>query len=259
MQFFEAPGLLLGLLIFTSSIAVAVGGVCIIRWRVHYSILKEDHEVAGYLYSMVGVVYAVLLGFITVVVWQQHRDTQDYVQQEAVRVSNLLRDTRVFPDPVRKELLESLVAYGRAVVNDEWNTMAKRQPSPVASQAYEKVWETVYEIQPETERERAFYRESITRLNELGGIRRSRLLSSQSRIPSLLWVLLIGGAVISIAFTYMFGTKNILPHVLTAGSLAGLIGFVLFLILALSCPFSGSLRISPDPLESVLQVWEHSG
>jgi hypothetical protein len=258
VDFFDAPGLWLGLFIFASSIGVAVAGVCIVRWRVHYSILREDHDVAGFLYSMVGVVYAVLLGFITVVVWQQHRDTQEYVQQEAVRVSNLLRDAQVFPDPVRKELRESLIAYGRAVVNDEWKTMAKRQPSPLASQAYEKIWETVYEIQPETERERAFYRESITRLNELGGIRRSRILSSQSRIPSLLWVLLIGGAAISISFTYMFGTKNIWPHLLTAGSLAGLIGFVLFLILALSCPFSGSLCISPDALTSVLQVWEHS-
>lgn len=257
MQFFEAPDLLSGLFIFTLSIGVAVAGGYIIRLRVHYSILQEDHEVAGYLYSMVSVVYAVLLGFITVVVWQQHRDTQNYVQQEAVRVSNLLRDAQVFPDPVRKDLREKLVEYGKAVVNDEWNTMAKRQPSQIASRAYEQIWETVYNIQPETEREKAFYKESITRLNELGGIRRSRLSSSQSRIPSLLWVLLIGGAVISIAFTYLFGTKNKWSHVLAAGSIAGLIGFTLFLILALSCPFSGSLRISPDPLASVLQVWEH--
>jgi len=207
---------------------------------------------------MVSVVYAVLLGFITVVVWQQHRDTQNYVQQEAVRVSNLLRDAQVFPDPLRKDLRDKLVAYGKAVVNDEWNTMAKRQPSPLASKAYEGIWETIYKIQPETERERAFYKESITRLNELGGIRRSRLSSSQSRIPSLLWVLLIGGAVISIAFTYLFGAKNNCSHMLAVGSIAGLIGFTLFLILAMSCPFSGSLRISPDPLASVLQAWERS-
>lgn len=258
MQFIEAPSLLLGLFIIILSITAAVGGVCIVRWRVHYSILKEDHEAAGFLYSVVGVVYAVLLGFITVVVWEQHRDTQNFVQQEAVRVSNLLRDAGVFPGPVRKVLRERLVAYARAVVDDEWNTMAKRQPSALANKAYEEIWETVYEIQPETERERAFYRESITRLNELAGIRRSRLLSSESTIPSLMWVLLIGGAVISIAFTFMFGTKNIWLHVLTVGSLAGLIGFVLFLILALSSPFSGSLCIGSDPLMRVLQLWEHS-
>lgn len=258
MQFLEEPSLLLGLFIITLSIAVAVGGVCIIRWRVHYSVLKEDHDVAGFLYSVVGVVYAVLLGFITVVVWEQYRDTQTYVQQEAVRLSNLLRDARVFSDPLRKELRERLVAYGRAVVDDEWNAMAKRQPSPLTNHAYEQIWETVYEIQPETEREKAFYRESLTRLNELGGFRRSRLQSSESRIPSLLWVLLIGGAVICIAITFMFGTRNIWSHVLAAGSLAGLIGFVLFLILTLSCPFSGSLCIIPAPLTRVLQVWEHS-
>lgn len=207
---------------------------------------------------MVGVVYAVLLGFITIVVWQQHRDAQGFVQQEAVRMSNLLRDSQVFGDSVRKELRECLVAYGRAVVGDEWNAMARRQSSPLASEAYEKIWVIVYGIQPATERETAFYREFITRLNELGGIRRLRLLSSTSRIPSLLWLLLIGGAVISIIFVFLFGTKNISLHMLAAGLLAGLIGFVLFLILTLSCPFAGTLRIGPDAIEGVIQLWEHS-
>jgi hypothetical protein len=42
VQFFEAPGLLLGFFIIASSIVIAVAGVCIIRWRVHYSILKIE-------------------------------------------------------------------------------------------------------------------------------------------------------------------------------------------------------------------------
>lgn len=251
-----APDLTLGFIIIALSVTVAVCGVCLIRWRIHYSVLKEDHDVAGFVYSMVGVVYAVLLGFITVVVWQQYRDAQGYVQQEAVRVSNLLRDAQVFPTPLRIELREKLIAYGRAVVDDEWSTMARRQPSHLAQAAYEGIWVTLYQIQPGTERERAFYRESITRLNELSGIRRSRLLSSESRIPSLLWMLLIGGAMISIAFTFMFGTRNLWSHALAAGSLAGLIGFVLYLIFALSSPFSGSLCISTDPLTRVLEIWE---
>lgn len=251
-----APGLLLGCLIVIASVALAVGGLAVTRRYVHFSVLKADHDVAGFLYSNVGVVYAVLLGFITVVAWEEHRDTQGYVQQEAVRVSNLMRDAGVFPDAARKELRMRLLAYGAAVVGEEWQAMARRQDSRAASEAYQKIWDTIYAIQPRTEQEIAFYREAIARLNELGGIRRSRLLSSQALIPPLLWVLLVGGAVISVGFTFMFGAKNSWQHFLAAGSLSGLIGFVLFLILALNSPFSGSLSISPDALESVLRAWE---
>ncbi len=257
MQFFTDPGPMLGIVIVVSSVLVSVTGVCIVRRQVHYSKLREDHEAAGFVYSMIGMVYAVLLGFITVVVWQQYRDAQNHVQHEAVRISNLLRDAQVFPESVRDELEAKIVTYVKAVISDEWHAMSQHRISPVASNAYEDIWNTVYRIQTQTKREQTFYRESITRLNDLGAIRRSRLLSGQSRIPSLLWILLISGAVICVAFTYMFSAKNTWLHMATTGALAGIIAFILFLILTLSCPFSGSLRIGPEPLTGVLQMWRH--
>jgi hypothetical protein len=77
----------------------------------------------------------------------------------------------------------------------------------------------------------------------------SGLLSGLFIFISGIGVAVAGGYIIRSRFHY---------SILAAGSIAGLIGFTLFLILALSCPFSGSLCISPDPLASVLQVWEHS-
>lgn len=256
MKFFTTPSSLLGLFIVVFSILVAVAGVFIIRRRVKYSALVEDNEATGFVYSMIGIVYAVLLAFVVIVVWEQYNDTQNNVQEEAIRVSNLLRDAQVFPASTQKELQKRLVAYAKAVVKDEWETMSRGQPSSVASEAYERVWEVYYKVQPETERERVFYTESIKRLNDLAGNRRLRLLSSQPGLPPLLWILLIGGGIITIACTYLFGTKNVWTQMLLLASLAGGIGFSLFLILALDFPFSGDMRISPEALESVIQIWE---
>lgn len=255
MRFLTIPNVFLAILIVISSILLAVAGSYIVRRRVPYSTLKENNEVAGFVYSMVGVVYAVLLAFVVVVVWQQYSDTENIVQQEAGRISNLLRDAQVFPDSRRNRLQERLVAYAKAIVEDEWNTMSNGRPSSIASEAYERLWQAYYEIQPQTEREKVFYHESISRLNELNGNRQFRLLSSQSGIPSALWVLLIGGGIVSIAFTYLFGTKNAWGQALIVASLAGLIGFVLFLILSLDFPFTGDLRIEPEALQGVIQTW----
>jgi len=139
---------------------------------------------------------------------------------------------------------------------DEWHTMSNGRPSSVAVEAYEKLWQAYYEIQPQTEREKTFYHESVSRLNELGNNRRFRLLSSQLGMPLTLWGLLIGGGIVSVVFTYLFGIKSAWGQVLIVASLAGLIGFVLFLILSLDSPFTGDLRIEPDALQGVIQTWE---
>jgi hypothetical protein len=208
MRFLTIPDALLAILIVISSILLAVAGVYLVRWRVPYSTLKENNEVAGFVYSMVGVVYAVLLAFVVIAVWEQYSDTENIIQQEAGLVSNLLRDAQAFPDSLRHRVQERLVTYAKAVVEDEWNTMSNGQPSSIAIEAYEGVWQTYYEIQPQTEREKVFYQESISRLNDLGNNRRFRLLSSQLGMPSTLWGLLIGGGFVTVAFTYLFGTKN---------------------------------------------------
>lgn len=256
MSFFNTPGLALCFSIVGSSIIFSVAGACLLRRRVHHMTLKEDHEVVGFVYSMIGVVYAVLLAFVVIIIWQQYNETKNAVQHEGARISNLLRDSRAFHPNKRKEIQTLILAYGKAVVDDEWAAMSTGEASPAASSAYENIWEAFYALQPETENEKAFYTESIRRLNELGNLRRARLLNSRSGLPSLLWVLLIGGGVVSVGFTYMFGATHWWTQVLTVGCLGGLTGFILFLILALDFPFAGSLRISPEPISNVVQMWE---
>lgn len=48
-------------------------------------------------------------------------------------------------------------------------------------------------------------------LNEMRSLdqdRRSRLLSAEPSVPTLMWVILIGGGLLLVPFTYLFGTKR---------------------------------------------------
>lgn len=250
------PNALSGFIIVFLSILLAIAGMYMVRRRTPFTKLKDNNEVAGFIYSMIGIVYAVLLGFIVVVVWEKYSDTESSVQEEAVHISILLRDAQTLPEAARTQLQERLLGYARSVVNDEWQMMAKGESSPITTQAYDTIWQAYYEIQPQTERDKIFYQESIKGLNDLSHSRRFRLLSSRSGLPVALWVLLIGGGIIAVGFTYLFGIENSWTQMLMVASLAGLIGFILFLIISLDFPFSGDLRIGPEAIKGVIELWE---
>jgi hypothetical protein len=64
--------------------------------------------------------------------------------------------------------------------------------------------------------------------------------------------MLIGGAIITVTFTYLFGLDNTGAHALMIAALAAIIGAILFMIQATDYPYSGDVRVQPTPFELVL-------
>jgi len=71
-------------------------------------------------------------------------------------------------------------------------------------------------------------------------------------------VVLIGGGVITIAFTYLFGLDNTVVHNLMVAALAMILSLSLFTVAALDHPFKGDVRIHPDAFEQVLERFHES-
>ena len=61
--------------------------------------LRRHNDVAGYLFSAVGVLYAVVLGFVVVVVWQKYDGAVSNVENEVDAVGNLYHVVDAFPAP----------------------------------------------------------------------------------------------------------------------------------------------------------------
>jgi hypothetical protein len=232
------------------------------RW-VGVEVLKLNNEVAGFIYAVIGVVYAVLLGFTAIIVWEQYDQVEAVVEREANELADLYRDAQTFPDDVRRELETHLSAYALLVVEKEWPAMAERKSSPEAWDAYSQLWRTYQRFQPQSESEKVWYAQSLTRLNELGDQRRLRLLSSRSEgVPSLMWVVLLGAGAVTVGFSFFFGTKNTTAQVLMTAGLAMTIALVLLSILAMQHPFAGITRVEPDAFNQFLEIFNvesHAG
>lgn len=240
-------------------VGLSLTGLALVRRRWSQAALKESNDLADPVYSMIGVLYAVLLAFIVVVVWEQFTAAGEHTLMEAGAVSDLYRDAGGFPPDTRAELRHHLVNYANDVVDHEWPAMEKGEPVNLESEAFRQLWSGYLNYQPETNTQIAFYNESIGRLNELGGKRKNRILSSESELPSILWVLLIGGSVICIGYTFLFGTENHAVHMVVVAFLSAVLAFVLFLIFSLEHPYSGSLSVRPDGFQYFLRTAAQEG
>jgi hypothetical protein len=238
-------------------VLLAVAGTFLARRWVGVEVLKLNNEVAGFIYAVIGVVYAVLLGFTAIIVWEQYDKAKAVVEQEANELADLHRDAQTFPDEVRRELETRLRTYARLVVEKEWPAMVERKSSPEAWEAYNQLWRTYHLFQPENEHEKIWYAQSLTRMNQLGDQRRLRLLSSRSEgVPGVMWVVLLGAGAVTVSFSFLFGTRNATAQVLMTAGLAMTIGLVLLSILAMQHPFAGITRVEPGAFNQFLEIFD---
>jgi uncharacterized membrane protein len=244
---------ILGLLVVGVSILLAHIGLRVVRRLVPLSTLESHHEVAGFIIGVLGAIYAVLLAFVVVVMWDQYGDARANIEQEANQLNSLSHLSQGFSEQSRRSLLSLMTDYAQSAIDDEWPAMAQGNESQRTQAALDNLWRTYLQIEPQTERESALYQESLSHLNELSASRRLRLYASRDNLPPVVQVLLWGGGIITIAFTYFFGVKSIRSQALMTAALAGVIAFILFLIVALDNPFHGYVRASPEPLQMVQQ------
>jgi len=164
----------------------------------------------------------------------------------------LYRDATPFPAEFRAELKSELTNYVNAIINEEWQTMAKGQRSAGAQEMQEELWKLYSGFQPKNETQKIFFTESVKKLNLAAEMRRQRIIYASTGINPLLYFVLIFGSLITIAFTMLFGTENIIPHLIMVSLLAAMIAITLFSVIAMDYPFTGDISIKPDVFINML-------
>jgi hypothetical protein len=204
---------------------------------------------------VVGTFYALLVGFVVVIIWTQFGDASNQATQEANALVSLYRNAAAFPEANRQQIRAQLRAYAQAVVNDEWPAMARGQSSQSAWDAVAGLWQVYLQVQPANERESAFYSESVSRLNDLAAFRRTRLLESGDAVPTVLWAVLLLGSAATIGLSYFMGLRHARSQLIMTALLAGTMATILFLIAVLDYPFSGDVAVGPDALQEALNIF----
>ena len=93
-----------GIVVVGGSVLFASLGVMLVRKRVSGGFLKRHHEVAGYMLSIVGTLYSVLLGLIVVDTQTKYQVAKQMTQQEADSTLDLFHMSYTMPVEVRKNV-----------------------------------------------------------------------------------------------------------------------------------------------------------
>jgi len=239
------------------SVGIAVGGVLLVRRLVDIRKFKEHHDIAGPIFSTIGVIYAVLLAFVLVIVWQDFDRAQNNTIMEANYFVDIYRDAGGLPEPFRSQFREANENYLEAVVKYEWPLMQSGEMSSEAQTLAEKVWDLTATFDPQTVKEQIFFSEMLEKMNNSIEMRRQRLQEARTGLHPSLWFVLILGGIITVVFTFFFGSENLFAQLTMTIMLAVLIALILFTILIMDLPYSGDLRISVAPFEQALEYFKH--
>jgi Na+/proline symporter len=249
---------LTGLLIVAVATVVAVGGLVLVQRLYSTERRKQHNDVAGFIYAVLGVSYAVLLGLMLIAVWEQWNAAQDVASDEANELAGIFWFAHALPQPEERHIQELARSYAQVVVEEEWPLMEQGRSSPKAWATLDELRGTILGLDPPTGAQQVRYNQVLEQLHALGDARRERLLAASEGLATILWVVLIGGALITIAFTYLFGLDNTVVHTLMVAALAMILSASLFTVAALGYPFKGDVRIHPAAFEQVLERFQES-
>lgn len=230
-------------------IEVAHLGLSVVWWI--YPPDKEDNDAVEAAFATVAAVFALLFGFVIVVVWEGYSETEIAVSREADAIAELTQMSRGFGADTRNRIEAAAATYLDRVVEEEWPKLESGDRSPETERALAELW-SVYTDMSVEERANPLYGQSVSRLNELGDARRDRLdAAAGSDVPRFLWVMLCGGAVLTVLVAYLYRVSSMVLQRVLITLMVGVMVLALFLIAALDRPFDERLRISPEDLQWV--------
>lgn len=231
---------------------LAMLGPWVVRRFVALENLATNNEVAGFKFATIGVLYAVLLAFSIVAVWEKFNDASATVEREAGAAATIYHLSTGLGANEKKAVHAAVTAYLKSAIEREWPTMAKGHADTPTWQALQGIYAALLVPDASAPPESALKSEIFYQLDQMTQARRTRLFAAEGDVPGPLWTVLFGGAVLTVVFTFFFGTRNLRAQIFMTGVLALLIFSELLIAVAFDRPFTGGINEGPDPLVHVL-------
>jgi hypothetical protein len=221
------------------------------RWR-----RGEHNDVTAIMLSSAVVVYSVAIGLCVVTLWEKRDDARQATEAEATNLAALAEGSRVFPAPVRDRVIAGVIAYNRDVV-DGWPARTRGDASANVGRDLDGLVQTVSELRPGTDAQRAFVDEAVSRLARGTELRVASLrLARDQQLPDVLWVAVIGGSLVVLTLCLTCGVRDGVVHGILLAGVAATVGINLFLVIELNYPFYGAIAIGSDSYADVVTALE---
>ena len=245
---FDIPLILAAPVLILGMVGMALVGLGVVRrWVLpHLRFRPEDAEFCGAMTQAIMVFYGLAVALIAVNVWQTYSDTEAIVSQEATAIAALYRDVSNYPQPVRAGLQASLRDYTTDLIQVAWPLMKKGELPAGGVMRMDHFQALLASFEPTTEGQKILHAETFRAYNRMIECRRMRIDAVHTGLPTAMWVVVLGGAIIALTSSFLFGVSDSRLHTILVVLLATFMALVIFVVLAFDRPFRGDLGITTE-------------
>jgi len=232
------------------ALVLAVGFACVGQLFVHRRFRRasfiEHNEVGGVMFTVAGTLYAVVLGFLTVVAWQHYEEARAIVVMESDADIDAWHAAVGLPPAVRQRVRLDTLAYAQRVVQSEWPAMRHGDVDPRLAIITMDAIDVTSSFKPNNVAEANAQVETMQQLTIAHDARQQRIGVNRGGIAWFEWlVLLIGGTCI-LCFCWLFGLRNERVHLMMTSTVVAIMISTMVLLFELQYPFRSDVGVGAD-------------
>ncbi len=210
---------------------------------------RDYNDLIGWQLSILGTTYAVILGFMLFAVWEHLGEAALNVDSEANAIADVYRVAGALPEPQRTQLQNLARTYVDTVIAQDWPQMVRGEIPEQTSALDQEMWSIAISVKPASPTEINAQAQAMSELQSLAQRKLTRILQSKSRLPNVLWCVLLVGGALTIICSCTLGCNSVRLQSLEVFCFSLLISLSLVAIANIHRPFHGLVHVSDYAFE----------
>ncbi len=228
-------------LIVGCTTVLSIAGLLFVRKKFSREQFESCHEVGGFLLSVVGTLYAILVGLIVVNSQGKVDAASQMAVAEANMLSNIYHLSNTFKEPARTNMHKHIYEYAVAAVNQDWALVEEGVEKEATIPAYQALWKDITTYVPHEDNESQCYATMLGNIQELSEARKYRMVAARGGLAPVLWSVLIAGGIMIVLFTYFFFVNSFAAQAIMTAFVSVFLSLNVYLIYICQNPYRPEL------------------
>jgi uncharacterized membrane protein len=226
---------------------LAVMAVSAIQKRQNQELLKNSNDVTAAIYNMIGVLLALILGFLIVEAYGDYSTASNEAESESTQLRQIYLLAGLFEPADQAKLETSLSKYVDSIRDKEWPLMVENNGGhPETNAKMKELWSTIRSLEIKNDRASAAFGNVINQMALASSLRSQRLSQVQQHIPPPLLYLFVSVAIINVLSVGLFGNNNLKHQRILVAMVTAVLASCIFMIKILDNPYTGPIKIGPE-------------
>lgn len=220
--------------------------------------LRTSNENSDFVLRMQATLFtmtSLMLAFTLVEAENNFRKVDSLLATEASQINRLDRLFSRYGEHSAADLRLHLLAYAKAIVDDEWPAMLRGETSDKVRLAFAPLSHGIFEIEPRPGRETTIYAEILRSFDQISESRDARLNAVTLALPQPYWQVVLFAVLMLLFITSTMQRSAFRAYVLSAqmAVIGAFIGFVFIM----DQPFKGQTAVNADQLRKTIVLMEN--